>query len=133
MNVEPRLHHSAYKIFPNSLEAALEVFKIFECEVTFKPELNQRWVMIGQKGLRYDIQLVEYSATSTDLDSKTGTHLAFISSDPDGVIKKIEDWARDRNVKFIKGEWSKTEKYFDLPDIFINFVIEVMHTSVEEA
>jgi hypothetical protein len=32
----------------------------------------------------------------------------------------------------IRGGWSEKELWFDLPDVFTNFVIEIMHTSIVE-
>jgi hypothetical protein len=133
MNKHPRLHHSAYKITKGSLEKVVEVFSLLGCTVTYRPEREYRWAMVGQAGLRYDIQLVETDEPSLPITtSKIGTHVAFISDDPQAVIQKIEAWSKEYDIKFITDGWSDKERYVDLPELFINFVIEIMHTSVED-
>jgi hypothetical protein len=132
MNIPTRLHHSAYKIAKNSLPQVIELFKILGCEITYKPD-GQSWAMMGQSGLKYDIQLVETDESpAATIETKKGTHLAFISDDPQGVIDEIRLWAEGGKIKLISGKWTEKEQYFDLPDLFINFVIEVLHLSVEE-
>jgi hypothetical protein len=133
MTISTRLHHSAYKISTDSLEIVLEAFKLLGCEVTFRPKNKYVWAMVGQVGLRYDIQLVETDERPIlTSESKTGTHVAFISDDPQSKIEEIREWAFNKKIKFIAGGWSEKELYFDLPELFINFVVEIMHTSVEE-
>lgn len=88
--------------------------------------------MIGQAGLRYDIQLVETDESPVlPEESRIGTHLAFISDDPAASIEEIKIWTESRHIKFISGAWTDKEQYFDLPDLFVNFVIEILHSSVE--
>lgn len=133
MQVDPRLHHCAQNVTQGSLETVLEMYKILNCEVVYRPDNGHRWAMVGQMQLRFAIQVVEIdSEPISAIEAKRQTHVAFLSDDPQGVIKKIENWAKANKVRFSQGGWSEKERYFDLPDLFINFVIEVMHTSIEE-
>jgi len=89
--------------------------------------------MVGQKQLRFAIQIAEVSDSPiTNIDIKKRTHIAFISDDPQAIIDKVEIWAKSKNINFRQGGWSDKERYFDLPDIFVNIVVEIMHTSIEE-
>jgi hypothetical protein len=45
----------------------------------------------------------------------------------------VKKWAESKNIRFREGGWSEIERYFDLPDLFINSVIEIMHNSVDES
>lgn len=134
MEIDPRFHHYAQNITKGSLENVLEVYKIFNCEIVYRPDNPPyQWAMVGQKQLRFAIQIVEVEEKPiTDLDIKIKSHIAFISDNPREVIKRVEAWARNKNIRFREGGWNEKERYFDLPDLFVNFVVEVLHTSVEE-
>ena len=87
--------------------------------------------MINQAPSNINIQVSEVSDQPiADLNKKIQTHIAFISEDPQKVINVIKEWANKKGFSFREGKWSDTELYFDLPDLFVNFAIEVMHTSV---
>lgn len=133
MKVEPRLHHYAQQIISGALENILEMYEQLGCKVVYRPPNNTTWAMVGQEQLRFAIQIVEVSdKPMADLEVKRRAHVAFISDDPQSIITAIKTWADSKGIGFREGGWSERERYFDLPDIFINFVVEVMHTSIEE-
>lgn len=134
MKLDPRLHHYAQNITQGTLETVLEMYALLNCEVVYRPNNGYAWAMVGQKDLRFAIQIVEVPEKPIeDLDIKRRTHIAFLSDVPGEVIAKIGRWAQDKGIVFRQGGWSPKEQYFDLPDIFVNFVVEVMHTSIEES
>ena len=129
MSVSPQLHHVAKRIAPQSLEKVLEVFKLLNCEVTYRPDAA-RWAMVGQKDLFFDIQLVEVDEKPMHDKSRKNSHIAFISDNPTAEIEKVERWSLENGVRFEKGSWKEKELWFDFPEVFVDFVIEVMHISV---
>lgn len=131
MKSDPQLHHGARRIAPNSLEKVIEVFGLLSCHLTYRP-VEHRWAMVGQSGLDFDIQLMEVDEVPIETKTRFNSHVAFISENPEAIILTVEEWALKNNIKFIKGGWSEKELWFDLPDLFIDFVIEVMHRSVTE-
>lgn len=133
MNIDPRLHHYCQNVITGSLETVLEMYELLNCKVVYRPKSEYKWAMVGQEQLQFSIQIAEVpDAPITDIDKKRQTHVAFISDDPQALINKVESWAKQENIAFRQGGWSKIERYFDLPDLFVNFVVEVMHTSIEE-
>jgi hypothetical protein len=89
--------------------------------------------MVAQQPLRFAIQIVEVDEKPIiDIDLKRKVHVAFLSDNPQEVINKVEAWAQNKSINFRQGGWSEIERYFDLPDLFVNFVVEVMHTSIEK-
>ncbi len=126
-----KLHHFAYNIKPNELELVLELFKKLGCTLSYREE-NARWCMIEQKTIPIDIQIIETNDQSISIEKKINTHIAFLSNTPKKDIEEIKYWLKDKDVNFKQGSWSDKELWFDLPDIFINFVIEIMHTSIVE-
>ena len=124
-----KLHHFAYNIKPNSLELVLELFEQLGCTLFYRKE-NARWCMIKQKQVQISIQIIETQDQSIPIQKKINTHLAFLSKNPQEDIEKIKQWSEDKNIKFRQGGWSDKELWFDFPDLFVNFVIEIMHTSI---
>ncbi len=126
-----RLHHFAYAINQNSLEIVLELFEKFGCTLSYR-DGEARWCMLEQKPINVDIQIIEVKGESAPIENKLNVHIAFLSNDPRGDIKKISEWCLNKKIIFRKGCWSDKELWFDLPEIFNNFVVEIMHTSVIE-
>jgi len=125
------LHHFAYNITPNNLELFLELMDKFDCSLAYR-EGDARWCMIEQKPIPVDIQIIETEDKIAPIEIKTNIHIAFLSDNPKLNIEEIKKWTESKNIKFRQGSWSDKEMWFDLPDIFVNFVIEIMHTSVIE-
>jgi len=133
MKSDPRLHHYCQNVTRGHLTDVVEMYEMFNFKVVYTPPNNNRWIMVGQKQLRFAIQIAEVSDSPiTNIDIKKRTHIAFISDDPQAIIDKVEIWAKSKNINFRQGGWSDKERYFDLPDIFVNIVVEIMHTSIEE-
>lgn len=129
MNPDPRLHHTAKRIKPNSLEKVIEMFEIFGCKVSYQPS-GMRWAMVDQEGLNFDIQLIEVEGKQLEDDTRRSSQISFISENPTEHIEKVRAWAESEGLKFLQNSWNEHEFYFDLPDLFVDWVIEVMHVSV---
>lgn len=129
MNV--KLHHFAYNITPNSLELVIELLDKLGCTLDYR-EKNARWCMIQQKPNPIDIQIIETNDKIIPFEIKTNTHISFLSDTPKEDIDEIKKWAKTKGVAFKHGGWSDKELWFDFPELFVNFVIEIMHTSVVE-
>jgi hypothetical protein len=134
MNIDPRLHHYCQNITKGHLGDIVEMYKLLGFDVVYTPPPSKYpWIMVGQPTPRFAIQITEVDDKPIeDLEKKRQTHIAFISDNPKELIKKIETWTKEKGLTFREGGWSEIERYFDLPDIFVNFVVEVMHTSIEE-
>ncbi len=111
----------------------IEMYELLNFKVVYTPPGDAGWTMVGQEQLRFAIQITEVSDVPVeDIRQKMKTHIAFISDDPQRIIDSIRVWAEKKGLRFREGGWSKIERYFDLPDVFVNFVVEVMHTSIEK-
>lgn len=131
-NLYPKLHHYCQNIRKGCLNDVVEMYNLLGFEVVYTPPTKD-WIMVGQKDLRFAIQITQVNNSPIDdIDEKRKTHIAFLSDNPQEVIDRVRNWANKKDYKFREGGWSDIEKYFDLPDIFVNFVVEVMHTSIEK-
>jgi hypothetical protein len=132
MQIDPRLHHYCQNITQGHLDNVIEMYQLLNFKVVYIPP-NKDWIMVGQDQLRFAIQITQVDdAPISNIEVKKRTHIAFLSDNPQETINIIGNWAKGKNIKFRQGGWSDKERYFDLPDIFVNFVVEVMHTSIEE-
>jgi hypothetical protein len=129
MKIDPQLHHVAKKITPDSLEKVIEVFELLGCKVAYRPE-HKTWAMIKQGDLAFRIQLIEVREKPTEGKQRTSSHLAFLSEHPSEIIDQVEKWANQNQINFAKGAWNDLALWFDLPDLLVDWVFEVMHTDV---
>lgn len=124
------LHHFAYNITQDNLELVIELFEKMGCELSYRKG-EERWCLMKQG--KNIIQIIETNYQSNvEIDQKTDTHIGFLSDDPVGDIEEIKKLFKSKNINFRQGRWSDKELWFDLPDVFANFVIEIMHTSIVE-
>jgi hypothetical protein len=123
------LHHFAYNIAPGSIELVIQLFNQLGCSLSYRKE-GSRWCLIKQGN--FIIQLIETEEKPKPTNIKKNTHIGFISDNPEQTLNMIENWTQKSNKKLIKGSWSDQELWFDLPKIFVNFVVEIMDKSIIE-
>ena len=129
MPVNLELHHFAFKIRPNTLEKAIEIFEKMGMILSYR-EGDARWALVEFVDKQIEIQLIEVEESSLEIKKKLETHIAFISKKPQEELERIKKWAKLNNIKLELGEWNDQMLWFDAPDIFVNFVVEVMNHSV---
>lgn len=88
--------------------------------------------MVDQEGLNFDIQLIEVEGEQIEGETRRDSQISFVSEDPAEHIEKVRVWAEEEGLTFIQKSWNEREHYFDLPDLFVDWVVEVMHVSVVE-
>jgi hypothetical protein len=125
----PSLHHCAKRITPKSLEFVMELFAQLNCKKSYW-EKGARWAMVEQEGKNMIIQFIETDQKPQKTEMKKNSHIAFLSDNPQETIANLKTEIESKGVKFKQGSWSDKEFYFDCPEIFIDFVIEIMHTSI---
>lgn len=129
MNRSLSLHHCAKRIAPNSLEFVMELFIQLDCRKWYWED-GARWAMIEQEGKSMIVQFIETDQKPQATEEKRNSHIAFLSDDPKKDIAEMRAWIESKGFKCNDGAWSDREFYFDCPDVFVDFVVEIMHTSV---
>lgn len=78
------------------------------------------------------LQLIETHEQNIHYSQKEYTHIGFTSSSPINILQNVEAFCKKHTIKYIQKQWSDAEYYFDCPEIFANFVVEIMDTSILE-
>lgn len=112
------------RVKPGTLELAIQVFERLGCFVTYGRERHNHWVVVGQGG--FDIQLREAGGFGFGVVDRTASHVAFTADHPDDVVADVWLLATLLGLKFVHGKWTDNELWFDLPEVFTDWVIEVM-------
>lgn len=118
------MHHSAFKITKGSMDIVKLLFRKLGFEVSYAPE--PAWALFKQPGNEMRIQIIEVSPGHENQTGKEECHIGLVSEKPIEDIEEIELFALEHNIRFSKDSWSEDEHWFDFPDIFVDFVIEIM-------
>ena len=63
---------------------------------------------------------------------KLRSQVSFLSETPREALEVLADWARSRGLQAMVGGYSEREFYLDLPEAFVDFVIEAMRPELAE-
>jgi len=102
--MDTKLHHFAYTITSENLDIVIELFEKLGCVLAHK---GNKWCLIKQGSLY--VQIIEAKDKPIHIETKTNTHIGFLSDTPKEDIEKIENWAEDKGIGFRKGGWSEKE------------------------
>jgi len=122
-----KLHHCAFKITLGKSILMQEFCEYLSAKLSWEGKDQGREIAM-RFGNNMLIQFSEIDEKPIKTKNKKETHISFSSREPKKDIKKIENWFSQHNIKTITGQWSETELWIDCPDVFINFVIEVLKT-----
>ena len=123
-----QLHHCSHQVAEDSLELVAE---LFTTKLGFREVFRLPYsVFLRQSNSMVDIQL----KGSSPIPAQTGkrfSHIAFISDTPGEAIQELQDWFRKRGHDCETGQYgTDMELWFDVPRVFLDFVIEVIHTQL---
>ena len=84
-----------------------------------------RSVWLRQPGSTVDLQFSRSDTAQRDAD-KLRSQVSFLSETPQGALEALAGWARARGLAATVGSYSDREFFLDLPEAFVDFVIEAM-------
>ncbi len=117
------LNHFSNRIKGEHFDMIIELFK--ECLGMIELRRNGKCIWMRQPGANIDIQFTKSEVSNRDVD-KRGSQIAFLSATPEGELEKLGLWIQSRGLDTTMGSWSEKEYYLDVPDAFVDFVIEAM-------
>lgn len=119
-----KLHHSAYRISLGHSQLMQEFCEYLGARLVWEGHDQGREIaMEFDNG--YRIQFSEINETPTESKNKQEAHLAFLSENPKTDMDTVDNWFSEAGVQTNRGQWSDRELWIDLPEIFIDFVIEI--------
>lgn len=125
-----QLHHSAHQVAAGSKDLVTELFtsKLGFREV-FRNELA---VLLRQDQKNVDIQFIaKFPGPGVEREEKILSHIGFTSDSPIEDLKELQEWFRERGHESEIGQYyddTDMDLWFDVPGVFLDFVIEVVHT-----
>ncbi|MFT4326522.1 MAG: hypothetical protein ACMXYK_03410 [Candidatus Woesearchaeota archaeon] len=120
-----KLHHSAYTIKKGYADL-LEDFCVFLGAKKIWEGFDQGKEIAMQFEEGFTLQFSEITAFTAVTKNKQETHIAFSSTNPQTDLETIQKWFSDQNIITKTGSWSESELWIDCPEVFSNFVIEIL-------
>jgi hypothetical protein len=128
MGKQMKIHHRSGQVVYRYLDDAVALFVE---HLGFEHVLAQDgFAFVRQPGSNVDIQLLAGSSSITPQGNKTHSHIAFISDRPAEEREAMRLWCEGRGLATEQGQWSDRELWIDLPDVFLDFAIEIAHPSL---
>ncbi|MFA6462353.1 MAG: hypothetical protein WCV90_08895 [Candidatus Woesearchaeota archaeon] len=124
-----KLHHCAYRINLGCFNKVSKLLIQLGCTSIYTSK-EKDWGIFNQNNRI--LQIIETPVKPLNCKQKLSSHIGFISSDPLKEIKRIEKWAKKNKLRFVHGSWSELEFWFYFPELFNDFVIEVMNKKIIE-
>ena len=118
-----RFDHVAHRVDARHFEAVLELFATRLGFVLLRRTERAAW--LRQPGRDVDLQLSRSDAAQRDAD-KRRSQIAFLSEAPKVALDDLAAWCRTHGLTAEVGAYSDREFFLDLPDAFVDFVIEAM-------
>lgn len=120
-----KLHHCAYMIVHGNSSLMQDFCEFLGATLIWEGVDQGREIAMQFKN-GFSIQFSEIHEPISKSSNKKETHFAFSSKNPVEDLKKIRLWFEQQNIIVKTGSWSETELWLDCPEIFINFVIEIL-------
>ncbi|MFO1029203.1 MAG: hypothetical protein U1E70_28860 [Acetobacteraceae bacterium] len=86
---------------------------------------TERSIWLRQPGTNVDLQFSRSDTVNRDAD-KRRSQVSFLSERPRADLDALASWARTRGLDAEVGAYSDREFYLDIPEAFVDFVIEAM-------
>ncbi len=86
---------------------------------------TERSIWLRQPGTNIDLQLSRSETAHRDAD-KRRSQVSFLSDTPEAALNGLAAWLRDKGVTAHVEAYTDREFFLDVPDAFVDFVIEAM-------
>jgi hypothetical protein len=124
-----RLNHAANRLDARHFDTVVAMLR---GELGFV-ELRRtaRAVWLRQPGANVDLQFSRSETPGRDAD-KLRSQVSFLDEAPRAALERLADWARGRGLAAEIGAYSDREFWLDLPEAFVDFVIEAMRPELAD-
>lgn len=118
-----QLNHIANRLDARHFEMVVALFK--EKLGFVQLRRTERSIWLRQPGANVDLQFSQSPSVTRDED-KRRSQVSFLSDTPQAALETLATWARAQGLEATVGSYSDREFYLDLPEAFVDFVVEAM-------
>ena len=118
-----KLNHFANRVSATHFETVVEMLKGQLGFVELRR--GEMSIHMRQPGANIDLQFSRSTTTHRDGDKKR-SQVSFLSDTPEAALEELATWARAHGLDASVGAYSTREFFLDVPEAFVDFVIEAM-------
>lgn len=124
-----RFNHVANRLDARHFEVVVDMLRTRLGFVELRR--TERAIWLRQPGANIDLQFSRSETTQRDAD-KRRSQVSFLSDTPKQDLEAVADWFRARGLEASVGAYSDREFFLDVPDAFVDFVIEAMRPELAD-
>ena len=124
-----KLNHAANRLDAKHFETIVEMLKTKLGFVELRR--TERAIWLRQPGANVDLQFSRSLSANRDTD-KLRSQVSFLSETPREDLEELAAWTHERGLKAAVGAYSDREFYLDVPEAFVDFVIEAMRPELAD-
>ncbi|WP_431302498.1 hypothetical protein [Sediminicoccus sp. BL-A-41-H5] len=124
-----RFNHTAHRVAARHFEAVVEMFVDQLAFVILRR--TDRSIWLRQPGGNIDLQFSRSETAHRDAD-KLRSQVSFLSDTPEAALRALATWAQARGLDAHVGAYSDREFYLDLPEAFVDWVLEAMRPELAD-
>lgn len=124
-----RFNHVANRLDARHFEAVVSMLKTQLGFVELRR--TERAIWLRQPGSNIDLQFSRSDTTQRDGD-KLRSQVSFLSDTPREALEDLAAWFEAHGLAASVGAYSEREFYLDVPEAFVDFVIEAMRPELAE-
>jgi hypothetical protein len=124
-----RLNHAANRLAATHFETVVEMMKTRLGFVELRR--TERAIWLRQPGANVDLQFSRSPTANRDTD-KLRSQVSFLSETPREDLEELAAWTHEHGLKAEVGAYSDREFYLDVPEAFVDFVIEAMRPELAD-
>ncbi|RAI58780.1 hypothetical protein [Roseicella frigidaeris] len=124
-----RLNHAANRLDARHFDTVVEMLRSQLGFVELRRTARAVW--LRQPGANVDLQFSRSETVGRDAD-KLRSQVSFLDEAPRAALERLADWARAHGLAAEIGAYSDREFWLDLPEAFVDFVIEAMRPELAD-
>lgn len=124
-----KLNHVSNRLNPIHFETVIEMLKSKLGFVELRR--SKRGIWMRQPGANVDLQFVRSETANRDAD-KRFSQISFLSETPQAELEDLALWMRAKGLEASVGRFSDKEFYLDVPEAFVDFIIEAMRPELAD-
>ncbi len=118
-----KFNHVANRLDPRYFDTVTEMLKSQLGFVELRR--TERSIWLRQPGTNVDLQFSRSDTGNRDPD-KRRSQVSFLSDTPRAALDDLAAWAEAHGLHATVGAYSDKEFFLDMPEAFVDFVIEAM-------